>query len=111
MAKPKLLCAFSLSLLCLISLSAADSSVLDNIRLAGSSFPSVHAKELIRGLNLFPKEEINIVDQDRVPLQEGPKLVEKRFMFPNLEVPAGVPVEDLGHHAGYYKLANSHDAR
>ncbi|GMI90356.1 CARBOXYPEPTIDASE Y, SERINE CARBOXYPEPTIDASE-LIKE 49 [Hibiscus trionum] len=111
MAKLELLCVFSFSLLCLILLSAADSSLVDDLRLAGSSFPSVHAKKLIRDLNLFPKEEINVVDQDRVSLKEGPKLVEKRFKFPNLEVPGGVSVEDLGHHAGYYKLANSHDAR
>ena len=71
----------------------------------------MHAKKLIRELNLFPKEEVNVVDESRVSFPEDPKLVEKRFKLPNLAVPAEVSVEDLGHHAGYYKLANSHDAR
>ncbi|KAA3453398.1 serine carboxypeptidase-like [Gossypium australe] len=111
MAKPQLLFLFSFSLLCLISFSAADSSIIDDLRLAGSSFPSVHAKKLIRELNLFPKGEVNVVDEHRLSLPDGPKLVEKRFKFPTLEVPGGVSVEDLGHYAGYYKLPNSHDAR
>ncbi|XVF23523.1 hypothetical protein REPUB_Repub13aG0046100 [Reevesia pubescens] len=112
MAKPILLSLFSFSVLFLISSSsAASSSVLDDLRLAGSSFPTVHAKKLIRELNLFPKEEINVVDEAPVSLPEGSKLVEKRFKFPNLEAPAGVSLEDLGHHAGYYKLPNSNDAR
>ncbi|XVE75476.1 hypothetical protein DITRI_Ditri12bG0096800 [Diplodiscus trichospermus] len=34
--------------------------------------------------------------------REGPKLVEKRFKFPNLAVPRGVSFEDLGHHAGMF---------
>ncbi|MBA0634293.1 hypothetical protein Gotri_011068 [Gossypium trilobum] len=111
MAKPQLLFLFSFSLLCLISFSAADSSITADLRLTDSSFPSVHAKKLIRELNLFPKGEVNVVDEHRVSLPEGPKLVEKRFKFPTLEVPGGVSFEDLGHHAGYYKLPNSHDAR
>ncbi|XWS56397.1 hypothetical protein CRYUN_Cryun09bG0082100 [Craigia yunnanensis] len=112
MAKPKFLSLFFFFFLFLISSSsAAASSVLDDRRLGGSSFPSLHAKKLIRELNLFPKEEVNFVDEGRVSLPKGPKLVEKRFKFPNLAVPDGVSVEDLGHHAGYYKLANSHDAR
>ncbi|XP_021295806.1 serine carboxypeptidase-like [Herrania umbratica] len=112
MANPKILYLFSVSLLFLISISsAAVSSFLDDRRLGGSSFPSIHAKKLIRELNLFPKEEVNVVDGGQVSLPEDSRLVEKRFKFPNLAVPGGVSVEDLGHHAGYYKLANSHDAR
>ena len=112
MGKPKFLSLFSFSLFFLISSSSsAASSILDDRRLGGSSFPSLHAKKLIRELNLFPKEEVNVVDEGRVSSPMGPKLVEKRFKFPNLAVPGGVSVEDLGHHAGYYKLANSHDAR
>ncbi|XVE99249.1 hypothetical protein REPUB_Repub03eG0181700 [Reevesia pubescens] len=110
MAKPKILSLFSFSLIFLIS-SAAASSISDDERFGGSSFPSVHAKKLIRELNLFPKEEVNVVDEGRVSLPEDPKLVEKRLKFLNLEALPGVSVEDLGHHAGYYKLSNSRDAR
>ncbi|XVF75602.1 hypothetical protein PTKIN_Ptkin13bG0199800 [Pterospermum kingtungense] len=112
MAKPKFLSLFALSFFFLISSfsSVTASSVLDDRRLGRSSFPSMHAKKLIRELNLFPKHEVNVVDEGRVSLSSGPKLVEKRFKFPNLALPGGVSVEDLGHHAGYYKLPNSHDA-
>ncbi|KAG9441736.1 hypothetical protein H6P81_017590 [Aristolochia fimbriata] len=71
-----------------------------------SNFPSQQAETLIRHLNLFPKDA-NVESVDS-PL---PKIVEKRFQFPGLTAKAGVSVDDLGHHAGYYKLAHSHDAR
>ncbi|XVE68795.1 hypothetical protein DITRI_Ditri09bG0099000 [Diplodiscus trichospermus] len=92
MAKLKLLC----QMIFLISFSAA----ADDLRLGGSSFPSVYGRKLIR-----------VVHESGVSLPEDAKLVEKRFKFPNLALPDGISVEDLGHHAGYYKLANSHDAR
>ncbi|OMO55139.1 Peptidase S10, serine carboxypeptidase [Corchorus olitorius] len=111
MAKLKFSSLLFFSLILVISIySAAASSILDDRQLGGSNFPSVHAKKLIRELNLFPKEDVNVVDEGKVSLPGGPKLVEKRFKFPNLALPGGVSVEDLGHHAGYYKLPNSHDA-
>ncbi|GMI86218.1 CARBOXYPEPTIDASE Y, SERINE CARBOXYPEPTIDASE-LIKE 49 [Hibiscus trionum] len=111
MAKPKSLCLFSFSLILLISSCAAVYPVVDDLRVARSSFPSLQAKKLIRELNLFPKEDVNVVDEGRISFPEGSKLVEKRFKFPDVEGLGGVSVEDLGHHAGYYKLPNSHDAR
>lgn len=111
MAKMKSLSLIFFSHLFLVSSSAAVFPVLDDLRFAGSSFPSVQAKKLIRELNLFPKEEVNLVDQGRVSLPQDSKLVEKRFKFPGLEALGGVSVDDFGHHAGYYKLPNSYDAR
>ncbi|THG01802.1 hypothetical protein TEA_006148 [Camellia sinensis var. sinensis] len=73
------------------------------------NLPSIQAEKLIRELNLFPKDPINIVDRDESE-PARPSLVEKRFKFPNLPGPF-VPAEDLGHFAGYYKIQHSHAAR
>ncbi|KAG2729778.1 hypothetical protein I3843_01G260500 [Carya illinoinensis] len=91
----------------LISLSSAEST--DNIGLARSNLPSVQAEKLIRELNLFPTHDLNVIDgRDYAP--QPKKLVEKPLRFPNL-LGSGVPVEDLGHHAGYYNIEHSHAAR
>lgn len=102
---------FSLSvLLAFLSLLCLSSAKLpEDIRLARSNLPSVQAEKLIRELNLFPKDDINVIDgRDSSP--EPKKIVEKRFRFPNL-VDSGDSVEDLGHHAGYYKIEHSRAAR
>ncbi|KAF2318483.1 hypothetical protein GH714_008203 [Hevea brasiliensis] len=78
------------------------------------TFPSVHAEKLIRKLNLFPEKDVNIVRDGDASLLDGRKrIVEKRFRFPNVvdDEYGEVSVKDLGHHAGYYKIANSHAAR
>ncbi|XP_057990628.1 serine carboxypeptidase-like 49 [Hevea brasiliensis] len=78
------------------------------------TFPSVHAEKLIRKLNLFPEKGVHIVRDGDASLLDGRKrIVEKRFMFPNVvdDEYGEVSVKDLGHHAGYYKIANSHAAR
>lgn len=106
MAQMKLSHFLSLLLLLLvISPSFAKIPVLP------SSFVSKQAEELIRELNLFPKESDNIVDQDPFPVAgDSSRIVEKRFTFPNL-ANSSVSFEDLGHHAGYYKIKHSHAAR
>ena len=44
--------------------------------------------------------------------EELPPIVERRFIFPNILPDGGAPsLEDLGHHAGYYKLPKSQGAR
>lgn len=102
----------SLVLALLLASPSATAANVGDLRLAQSSFPSVHAEKLIRQLNLFPKEDVNVVVDGRVSDSLGAKrIVEKRLRFPNLGPESGVPVEDLGHHAGYYKLEHSHDAR
>lgn len=109
MEKPIVIC-YILSLLCIYS----SAFLLNDRRLSGSNFPSLQAEKLIRELNLFPKEKVNIVEGRESPLLAvtDKRIVEKKFKFPNLvESGSGVSVEDLGHHAGYYKLPHSHDAR
>ncbi|XP_059456068.1 serine carboxypeptidase-like [Corylus avellana] len=82
----------------------------DDLQLARSNLPSVEAEKLIRELNLFPKNDLNVIDgRDSSPPPKN-KIVEKRFAFPNF-VGSGVSVEDLGHHAGYYNIEHSHAAR
>ncbi|XP_010543556.1 PREDICTED: serine carboxypeptidase-like 49 [Tarenaya hassleriana] len=98
----------------LIACSSQSSSLLLNDRgLEKWSFPSSRAEQLIRELNLFPKEEVNVIDGRDQPLNamEGSRIVERKFRFPNLIHDGGVNVDDLGHHAGYYKLPHSRGAR
>lgn len=70
---------------------------------------SIGAEKLIRDLNLFPKESINIIDANHSSLLRN-RIVEKRFKFPNFRE-SGFSVEDLGHHAGYYQIQHSHAAK
>lgn len=44
-------------------------------------------------------------------LTGGRRIVEKKLKFPGFDVGTGFSVDDLGHHAGYYKLDHTHDAR
>ncbi|XP_010243256.1 PREDICTED: serine carboxypeptidase-like [Nelumbo nucifera] len=95
-----------LSLLLLHS-SLSSASVPNDLRLPSTAkFPTIQAEKLIRDLNLFPKDAVDVVGDSSV----APKLVERRFSFPNLADPS-VSLDDLGHHAGYYRLQHSHAAR
>ncbi|KAG4968524.1 hypothetical protein JHK87_034175 [Glycine soja] len=67
------------------------------------------AEKLIRGLNLFPKDPINTLEND--PLFVSGSIVEKSFTFPSLAASSESSVEELGHHAGYYRLPRSKAAR
>ncbi|KDP30482.1 hypothetical protein JCGZ_16161 [Jatropha curcas] len=111
MVKLTLLCFLLLSLVLISHARFPD----DNLHLERSSFPSVQADKMIRELNLFPDKDINVIDGgdgDGGLVSGEKRIVEKRFRFRN--VVGGydsVSVDDLGHHAGYYKIANSHAAR
>lgn len=72
-------------------------------------FPKTQAEKLIRALNLFPKHEVNHHAGQEDDLGASP-IVEKRLRFPFL-VDSGSSLQDLGHHAGYYKLPHTKDAR
>lgn len=72
-------------------------------------FPEGQAERLIRQLNLFPKHEINICPGRPTALSES-RIVERRFHLHVLGN-SGATVEELGHHAGYYRLPHSKDAR
>ncbi|XP_058099119.1 serine carboxypeptidase-like isoform X1 [Magnolia sinica] len=66
------------------------------------------AENLIRSLNLIPG--IPEVESEIDP--PGPRLVERKLDLEILgEIDSDVSVEELGHHAGYYRLENTHAAR
>ncbi|KAH7691705.1 Peptidase S10 serine carboxypeptidase protein [Dioscorea alata] len=70
--------------------------------------PSLNAEKFIKALNLHPKDA-SVVSSNVSGIDKGKKIVEKEFRLPGLS--GGVPVEDLHHYAGYYRLPHSNDAR
>ncbi|KAL3618744.1 Serine carboxypeptidase-like 48 [Castilleja foliolosa] len=73
------------------------------------NFPKTQAEKLIRSLNLFPEHELNRHSGSHHDFGAS-QIVEKRFKFPFMEK-SGDPIQDLGHHAGYYALQHSKDAK
>lgn len=73
-------------------------------------FAKKQAEKLIKSFNLSPKHDINVVDESSV---NGPMMVEKPLRMPVLGDPAAGnnSIQYLGHHAGYYRLPNTVDAR
>ncbi|KAL6276199.1 hypothetical protein ACE6H2_019800 [Prunus campanulata] len=103
----------SLSLLSLLLLPYFSAAFPSNGPLHLSSTPKLQAEKFIRDLNLFPNDEINTIPH-KTSLDEafaGPMLVEKQFKMPFLGAASGPSVQELGHHAGYYRLPNSKAAR
>lgn len=95
-----------LSLFASLSSSSASSRLRDGFASSSRRL----AVDLIRGLNLLPGA--GEVETEEEADTGGPRLVEKKL---NLEI-LGVSgsnnsVEDLGHHAGYYRLEHTHAAR
>ncbi|KAL9246290.1 hypothetical protein vseg_019845 [Gypsophila vaccaria] len=82
-----------------------------------SQLNDFHPENLIAELNLFPQKSVNIIEGDAAnngsspQSQSGPRLVERKLKFPNLYDPSEISVEDLGHHAGYYQIHHSRNAR
>lgn len=72
-------------------------------------FPKTQAEKFIRSLNLFPKKDVNHHIDGDYKLGES-RISEKRVEFPYLG-DSGTTVKDLGHHAGYYRLPHTKDAR
>ncbi|KAJ6849929.1 serine carboxypeptidase-like [Iris pallida] len=102
----------SLLLLLLLSSSSSYANLIiegdGDLRLSetASLIPLADAERLIRALNLLPKDA---TPESRYAgeLAGGKKrIVERSFSLAD-----GVPVEDLGHHAGYYRLPHAKDAR
>jgi len=69
--------------------------------------PQSQAEKLIRSLNLFPKDSVNIIKGDLDSFVPG-KIVESKFSFFG---DSGNSIQDLRHHAGYYSLPHSKAAR
>ncbi|NP_001313085.1 serine carboxypeptidase-like precursor [Nicotiana tabacum] len=73
--------------------------------------PVTMAEKFIRQLNLFPKHDINIISsKDNIALANEERLFEKKLNLPYLG-DSGATVQDLGHHAGYFRLAHTKAAR
>lgn len=66
---------------------------------------AAQAERLIRRLNLLPFDPV--AEPERAGDGGGRTIVERRFGLPGL----AAPDEELGHHAGYYRLPNSFAAR
>ncbi|CAI0410931.1 unnamed protein product [Linum tenue] len=109
--------SFPMRVFLVLSLVVLSRAAVDFASMVESNFPSVQAEKFIRGLNLSPKEDVNVVEGGAAPLLSeaptGKKIVEKRISFPNLigEGEVGFAVEDLGHHAGYYNIEHSYAAK
>ncbi|KAL8136498.1 hypothetical protein V2J09_002499 [Rumex salicifolius] len=120
MATTKSSLNFLLSPLCLIlalflasPLSCARVAADHHHRLSSKTgFPRQQAESMIRRLNLFPRRTVNTVSGPAAA-QDEPRLVEKEFKLEGVDVGGdpGTTVQDLGHHAGYYRLPHAKDAR
>ena len=108
------ICVCILLSLLILSPASALAGIFDDPSIPSFNFPSDQAEKLIRELNLFPKIDANIIhrsiENSSLIATGSKKIVERQLRFPILG-DSEVSVEDLGHHAGYYKIEHSHDAR
>lgn len=99
-------------LLLLLLLVAASPAVATAGR-GRAGYPIGFAERLIRDLNLVPGIGQQPDDlEEEEPAAPG-ELVERRVQLPVAmgRSEAEVPLEELGHHAGYYRLPHTHAAR
>ncbi|CAH8383402.1 unnamed protein product [Eruca vesicaria subsp. sativa] len=81
----------------------------DSTFIINDPLPTLAAERLIKSFNLKPARDVNVIPEDGY---EAPKLVEREFNLPAAIDSARSPsLQDLSHHAGYYKLPNSKAAR
>ncbi|XP_073156558.1 serine carboxypeptidase-like [Henckelia pumila] len=74
-------------------------------------FPRTEAEKLIKSLGLSPKRRRHHVPQDdQFRFRDQSRIVERKFKFPSVG-DSGASVKDLSHHAGYYRLPHTKDAR
>ncbi|KAI3461386.1 hypothetical protein Pfo_018049 [Paulownia fortunei] len=98
-----------LLIFCFPIFSTAESSKVGNLSPSSTvESPRTQVEKIIRQLNLFPELDVNIVEDE--PAVNEPKLVEKRIRFPYLS-DTGATVQNLGHHAGYFRLPHTRSAR
>nr|GLL33953.1 serine carboxypeptidase-like [Ipomoea trifida] len=91
-------------LVLLLVSSPGQANVEDN------SMAKRRAEKMIRQFNLFPLHDLNRGSGHSPAETDSPRLVEKQLKL-KLLGDSGATVEDLGHHAGYYRLPNTVDAR
>ncbi|GAB2285076.1 hypothetical protein Dimus_019531 [Dionaea muscipula] len=99
-----------------------ENNYVDDLRLSSSAnFPKIEAEKLIKHLNLSPKRSFNhraAHEEESSPAAGAGRgrLIERSFKIPPqlLLHDHGIPgtsLQDFGHHAGYYRLPHSKDAR
>lgn len=91
-------------------LSLSSSNNEDEFMVSSAKFPVPMAEKLIKQFNLFPKHDINKASSSPLAATHQQTLFEKRFNLSYLG-DSGATVQDLGHHAGYYRLPHTKDAR
>lgn len=91
-----------LSLICHVSAGRVNPDYESSAR-----FPQGQAERMIKALNLIPGASDESAAGDFL---DGPRLQERRI---NLDIggDAGIPTEELGQYAGYFKLARTHAAQ
>ncbi|KAH0463390.1 hypothetical protein IEQ34_007972 [Dendrobium chrysotoxum] len=101
------LSSFLLLFFLFTSLCAAG-EIADDLSLpVDAGFPAFTAKKLIRALNLVPKD-LSPDHATAADVLPG-SIIERPLRLSGFSNESSV--EDLGHHAGYYRLPHSHDAR
>ncbi|KAI0531464.1 hypothetical protein KFK09_001019 [Dendrobium nobile] len=102
------------SVLCLALLLTASSNATSNFSYFGSYELSPYrtAERLIKNLNLVPQNQEISGEEDFDDDPSQRRLVERKLHLDILgDAGATVPVEQLGHHAGYYRLKRTHAAK
>ncbi|XP_073286595.1 serine carboxypeptidase-like [Primulina huaijiensis] len=96
----------------LISANLALARTFDDGSFFDLKTPKGEAERLIRSFNLFPKHDVNyhVGEASGYKIDKESRIVEKKIKFPFV-LQTGEPVSNLGHHAGYYKIQHSKDAR
>ncbi|RZR91512.1 hypothetical protein BHM03_00019636 [Ensete ventricosum] len=102
---------FFLFLLLLLVPSSSSSSATPNRHRAYPRHLWWSAESLIRDLNLLPGIQ-ELGGRIEADYPSSPRLVERRLDLRILgESGSEIPVEQLGHHAGYYRLEHTHAAK
>lgn len=104
---------FSVSFLVLVVLLFTGTISLPDIDYGGHvsslRFPRTEAEKLIKSLGLSPKRGVNRHVPEEFGFKES-RIVERKIKFPSVG-DSGASVKDLGHHAGYYRLQHTKNAR
>ncbi|MQL91417.1 hypothetical protein Taro_024031 [Colocasia esculenta] len=104
----------SLVFLCSLHFLSCSALPIDLWLPSQARFPKAQAEKLIRALNLLPRDaSVRPHDGRWEEDHHGKRIVERRFEFTGLagHPNGGASAEELGHRAGYYRLAHSYDAR
>jgi serine carboxypeptidase-like clade IV len=99
---------FSLLFITISIFSLSCASIISNEDII---FPSIQAKNHIKSLNLQPKESSAIPSISHAGTESRDMKLEERQINLINGAASGKPAPSLGHHAGYYRLPHTHDAK